>query len=151
MTGAARGLGNLMARTFIESGSNTVAILDLSSEEAEKAANEATEWFEKHGGIKKGELDIIGIECNVADEESVQRAVDRVHRHYGRLDVVVNSAGIVENFPAEEYPTQKLQKVSPHLSSHWGLVITLTRGFDCSSWTSTSTAPTLSLEKQLRG
>lgn len=112
VTGAARGLGNLMARTFIESGSNTVAILDLSSDDAEKAASEATQWFEEHGDVERGELNIIGLECNVADEESVQRAMDRVHKHFGKIDVVVNSAGIVENFPAEEYPTDKMKKVS---------------------------------------
>ncbi|UZJ53135.1 hypothetical protein CBS101457_002455 [Exobasidium rhododendri] len=111
VTGAARGLGNLMARTFIESGSNTIAILDLSSEEAEKAALEAVEWFEEHGDVKKGVLNVIGLQCNVADEASVQKAMDQVHKHFGRIDVVVNSAGIVENFPAEEYPTPKLQKL----------------------------------------
>jgi D-arabinitol 2-dehydrogenase len=112
VTGAARGLGNLMARTFIESGSNTVAILDLSLEEAEKAASEASQWFEEHGDAEKGELNIIGLECNVANEESVQKAINQVHKHFGKIDVVVNSAGIVENFPAEDYPTDKMKKVS---------------------------------------
>lgn len=112
VTGAARGLGNLMARTFIESGSSTVAILDLSQEEADKAASEARDWFVEHGEANKGELDIIGVACNVADEQSVQKAMDKVHNHYGRIDVVVNSAGIVENFPAEDYPTDKFKKVS---------------------------------------
>lgn len=111
MTGAARGLGNLMARTFIESGSNMVAILDLSTEEAEKAAKDAVQWFEEHGDVEKGELNVIGLPCNVADEKSVQDAMNKVHKHFGRINVVVNSAGIVENFPAEEYPTEKMQKV----------------------------------------
>lgn len=112
VTGAARGLGNLMARTFIESGSNQVAILDLSAEEAENAARDARIWFEEHGEVEKGELDVIGVACNVADEKSVQEAMDKVHQHFGKIHVVVNSAGIVENFPAEDYPTDKLRKVS---------------------------------------
>jgi D-arabinitol 2-dehydrogenase len=122
VTGAARGLGNLMARTFIESGSNTIAILDLSAQESEKAAAEAIEWFEQHGGVQKGELNVIGVGCNVADEKSVQAAMDKVHQHFGRIDVVVNSAGIVENFPAEDYPTAKLQKVSLSGLKHCSLV-----------------------------
>lgn len=100
-----------MARTFIESGSNTIAILDLSAEEAEQAAADAVQWFEEHGGVAKGSLDVIGVQCDVADEASVQSAMSRVHKHFGRLDVVVNSAGIVENFPAEEYPSPKIKKV----------------------------------------
>jgi D-arabinitol 2-dehydrogenase len=117
VTGAARGLGNLMARTFIESGSSTVAILDLSQEEADRAAMEATEWFVEHGEADQGELNIIGVACDVADESSVQKAMDRVHSHYGRIDVVVNSAGIVENYPAEDYPTDRFKKVSFQSSS----------------------------------
>lgn len=101
-----------MARTFIESGSNTLAILDLSGEEAENAAKEAVQWFEEHEDVEKGKLNVIGVECNVADEKSVQNAMNKVHKHFDRINVVVNSAGIVENFPAEDYPTDKMQKVN---------------------------------------
>lgn len=112
VTGAARGLGNLMARTFIESGASQVAFLDLSAKEADEAAQSADDWFAEHGGIEKGTLDLIGLECDVSNEESVKRAFDRIHQRWGRVDTVVNSAGIVENFPAEKYPTEKFRKVS---------------------------------------
>lgn len=112
VTGAARGLGNLMARTFIESGSDTVAFLDLSAEDAQQAAQDANAWFEEHGDAAKGSLNLIGVKCDVASEEDVKAAFSKIHNHFGRIDVVVNSAGIVENFPSTEYPTERYKKVS---------------------------------------
>lgn len=111
VTGAARGLGNLMARTLIESGANQVAFLDLNQEAADQAAKEAAQWFEEHGQVKKGDLDTIGVSCDVASEESVKSAFDLIHSRWGRINTVINSAGIVENFPAEQYPTEKYRKL----------------------------------------
>ncbi|PWN32392.1 NAD(P)-binding protein [Meira miltonrushii] len=111
VTGAARGLGNLMARTLIESGANQVAFLDLNQESADQAAKEAAQWFEEHGQVEKGVLDTIGVSCDVANEQSVKDAFDLIHSRWGRINTVINSAGIVENFPAEQYPTEKYRKL----------------------------------------
>ncbi len=53
------------------------------------------------GGAKVAVLDLdpagsphFGVECDVADNASVRAAVDAVVREFGRLDVVVNNAGI---------------------------------------------------------
>lgn len=53
------------------------------------------------GGAKVAVLDLnpagtphVGIECNVADDASVRAAVDAAAERFGRLDVVVNNAGI---------------------------------------------------------
>ena len=37
----------------------------------------------------------------------------KVKEHYGRIDAVVNSAGICENIPAIDYSAEKLHKVRP--------------------------------------
>ncbi|GAA5922686.1 hypothetical protein JCM1841_001105 [Sporobolomyces salmonicolor] len=111
VTGAARGLGNLFARTFAESGSNAIAILDLDQKMAEQAADDLVDWFEKHGQAKKGEISAIGLACDVSDEESVQAGFKTIIEKYGRVDVLVTAAGIVENFPAEEYPAAKFRKL----------------------------------------
>ncbi|PWN88892.1 NAD(P)-binding protein [Acaromyces ingoldii] len=110
VTGAAMGLGNVMARAFIESGASKLAILDLSAEKATAAADEAQRWFEDaYGGGGGAELDIVGVQCDVADEASVAAAMDDVHKRFGRIDVCVNSAGVVENFPAETYSTARMK------------------------------------------
>ena len=65
-------------------------------------------------------LDFVGIECDVSDEKSVQKAMDQIIARWGRIDTVVASAGetglrslmrinaesdagIVHNHPSLEY------------------------------------------------
>lgn len=45
VTGAARGLGNMFARTFVESGCTKIVIMDLNQADAERAAQEVEDWF----------------------------------------------------------------------------------------------------------
>ncbi|KAM0790130.1 hypothetical protein ACM66B_005454 [Microbotryomycetes sp. NB124-2] len=111
VTGAARGLGNLMARTFAESGSNAVVIMDLDGELAKKAASDLVEWAEEHVGAKKGEVSAIGMGCDVGNEDQVKECFNEIVKKYGRVDVLVTAAGIVENFPATEYPAEKFRKL----------------------------------------
>lgn len=111
VTGAARGLGNLFARTFVESGSDRIVIMDRDGDMAVKAAKDIEQWFVKHGQAKKGEIEAVGMGVNVADETSVRNAFDEVVKRYGRIDVLVTAAGIVHNYPATEYPTDKYKLV----------------------------------------
>jgi 3-oxoacyl-[acyl-carrier protein] reductase len=78
VTGAARGLGFAIARRFREEGA-TVVVNDLDAAAAEKAAAEL-------GGI--------GLAADVADSAAVDRMFERVGAKHGRLDVLVNNAGI---------------------------------------------------------
>ena len=84
-----------MARTFAESGSNAIAILDLDENLAKEAANDLVQWFEEHGQAKKGEIKCIGIGCDVANEESVKASFKQVVDTFGRVDSLVTAAGIV--------------------------------------------------------
>lgn len=112
VTGAARGLGNLMARTFLEAGASKVAFLDLKKAEAQNAAADAGKWLSESDRVEESEeVDLIGEDCDISNEESVKEAFARIHQRWGRIDVVVNSAGIVENFPAEEYETSKYRRL----------------------------------------
>ncbi|BGP72109.1 hypothetical protein NBRC10513v2_005497 [Rhodotorula toruloides] len=88
-------LGNLIARTFAESGSNAIAILDLDKEMAEQAAVDLVSWFEEHGEAKKGEIKAIGLGCDVASEDSVKECFKTVIDKFGRVDTLVTAAGIV--------------------------------------------------------
>lgn len=111
VTGAARGLGNMMARTFVESGATDIVIMDLNEADASKSAAELAEWFVSEGQAAPGEITALGLGCNVADEESVKAAFARVKEKFGRVDTLVTAAGIVENFAAHDYPTAKVRKL----------------------------------------
>jgi NAD(P)-dependent dehydrogenase (short-subunit alcohol dehydrogenase family) len=73
VTGGASGIGAAVVRKLIEAGA-AVAVLDLNPSDRESAA--------------------LAVTANVADDESVRAAIDTVVRHFGRIDIVVNNAGI---------------------------------------------------------
>ncbi len=86
-TGGASGLGACTVRRFAAEGGR-VAVLDLDADRAEEVASE---------------LDgSVAVRCDVADEESVRDAVRAAHQHLGRIDGVVNAAGIAKFGPIEE-------------------------------------------------
>ncbi|GFM71030.1 short-chain dehydrogenase [Pseudomonas cichorii] len=84
ITGAAsaRGIGRATAVTFAQQGARVV-ILDLDESAARDAA----------ASLGEGHL---GLAANVANEEHVSQAVTRVLEHFGRIDVLVNNAGITQ-------------------------------------------------------
>jgi 3-oxoacyl-[acyl-carrier protein] reductase len=84
VTGSARGIGAATARRFAEEGA-AVAVLDLDQDAADQAASEL--------GAEKA----IGVACNVAEADSVETAVTRVVDELGKVDVLVNNAGVTRD------------------------------------------------------
>jgi len=81
VTGAARGIGLELARFFVAAGA-TVFMADLDEAELTSAASEA-------GGHP--------IVCDVANTESVESAVETIVAESGRLDIVINNAGVLRD------------------------------------------------------
>jgi len=123
ITGAsrARGIGKATARLMAEHGAR-VAVLDLDAEQAQAAAAEI--------GAKH-----LGLACDVSDAAACARAIDAVVRRYGRVDVLVNNAGITQrrgtmDVTADDYDLvtgvvlrgtlQMSQAVIPHMRAQGG-------------------------------
>ena len=86
ITGAARGIGAAIARRFAQDGM-AVAVLDLD----EGACTDTVKAITSAGG------EAIAVGANVADEDSVTVAVDRVAQELGAPTVLVNNAGITRD------------------------------------------------------
>jgi 3-oxoacyl-[acyl-carrier protein] reductase len=86
VTGASRGLGQAIAVALGRAGAN-VACLARNREKLEQTAGMITEA----GGTAAC------FECDVANSESVQQAVDAVVEKWQRLDILVNNAGITRD------------------------------------------------------
>src|SRR3712207_8530629 len=82
ITGAARGIGAAIARRFAEDGMQ-VAVLDLD----EAACADTVKTIQAAGG------EALAVGANVADEESVAAAVERVAQELGAPTVLVNKIG----------------------------------------------------------
>jgi len=86
ITGAARGIGAAIARRFAQDGMQ-VAVLDLD----EAACAGTVEEIQQAGG------EALAVGANVADEDSVNAAVERIAQELGAPTVLVNNAGITRD------------------------------------------------------
>lgn len=111
ITGAARGLGNEFCRAFIQSGCTSLAVVDLKGDEAKEAASELVTYACDTSDLKAEEINVIGVECDVSSELSVQKAYAEVMSTFGRVDSVVACAGITENYSALDYPFDRIQRL----------------------------------------
>lgn len=91
VTGGASGIGKATAKTFIRDGAAGVALLDLNEEALQLAKAEIEAEHSKRGG-QPCVVDVYPV--NVTDEEQVNSVVNQVATKFGRLDYVVNAAGI---------------------------------------------------------
>ncbi|TFY51823.1 hypothetical protein EVG20_g10820 [Dentipellis fragilis] len=95
-----------------------MAILDLKEKEAQAAAEELVQTACLNSDLAPTDFSIIGVGCDVSSEHSVQKAYAETMDAFGRVDSVVASAGIVENYSAFEcvflflaYPFDRIKRL----------------------------------------
>lgn len=92
ITGAAKGLGAVMAKRFLHKKADGVALLDFNLEQMNVTRSEID---------PKGEH-TISVECDVSSADSVDRAFEQVFKHFGRVDILINNAGITRDSMAKK-------------------------------------------------
>ncbi|MEN6549179.1 MAG: SDR family oxidoreductase [Armatimonadia bacterium] len=97
VTGGARGIGRACADALQEMGAR-IALIDVLEDRVKQSADEMGNGT-------------IGIVCDCTNSASVTAAFDKVKAHFGRLDILVTSAGICIWSPAEDMSEEDWDKV----------------------------------------
>ncbi|MFC0274513.1 3-hydroxybutyrate dehydrogenase [Metabacillus herbersteinensis] len=98
LTGAAQGIGLELARAFAREGAK-VALTDLNEEQVLNSAN----------NLKEEGFEVIGLKCDVTKEEDIQNAIKMTHENFGRIDTLINNAGLQHVSLIEDFPTEKFE------------------------------------------
>jgi len=107
VTGCGSGFGGLIARTLARDGHHVFATMrDIDSRNAEPAAA-LREWAAEYGA----RIDVL--ELDVTSDASVQSAVDEALRRAGRIDMLINNAGVAASGPLEAFLLQQPARTLP--------------------------------------
>lgn len=95
ITGAAQGIGYEISKAFYAAGA-IVVLTDLNEEKVRDAAADL--------GSRA-----IGLKCDVTNEQDIQRAIDASIEQFGRIDILINNAGLQHVAMLEDFPTEKFE------------------------------------------
>jgi short-subunit dehydrogenase len=104
ITGASRGLGLALAEAFDRRGAR-LAIVARDPWELERARTLVVQRDAAH------EEDVLVIPADLRNREEAEQAVARATEHFGRIDVLVNNAGVITVGPVENQSAQDFHDV----------------------------------------
>ena len=85
ITGGANGIGLATVERFVKEGAKII-LWDLSEK-----GKDVADRLKKDGG------DVIFQKVSVADKNEVQKAVKEAHAQFGRIEILINNAGITKD------------------------------------------------------
>src|SRR5208283_53776 len=99
VTGAGQGIGKTYARRFLEEGAK-VAVVDIDDERGKSAVAELQD---------RG--DVAYVRADVASEESTLQCAREVAERFGRIDVLLNNAGVYQDMDFGDQSYEYLKRV----------------------------------------
>jgi NAD(P)-dependent dehydrogenase (short-subunit alcohol dehydrogenase family) len=109
VTGGSRGLGLALSRELAQQGCR-LAICARNESELEAARID----------LQQFDAEVLAIPCDVSDQAQVAAMVETVSRHYGRIDVLINNAGIIVVAPVETLSRDDFERVMA--VNFWGVL-----------------------------
>jgi len=95
VTGSTRGLGETAAKALAKAGAD-VAICGRNRDDLDRVSS----------AIKKLGRDSAGFFLDVTSKESVLEGIDGIMNHFGKVDILINNAGVNHRVPALEFPEE---------------------------------------------
>lgn len=102
ITGGTRGIGLETAKLFLENGAK-VAIFGSRQESVKKA-------IEQLRGLNK-DYEVLGLYPNLVDEGEIREAFDNVKNNFGKIDILINNAGISSSTKLMDYTEEELNRL----------------------------------------
>jgi NAD(P)-dependent dehydrogenase (short-subunit alcohol dehydrogenase family) len=99
ITGGSRGLGLVLARHICAQG-GSVALIARDSEELARAKADLA----PRGGA------VLTVECDLLDARQIQSAVRQIIDRFGKIDILINNAGIIEVGPLENMAREDFER-----------------------------------------
>jgi NAD(P)-dependent dehydrogenase (short-subunit alcohol dehydrogenase family) len=99
ITGGSRGLGLVIARQICQQGGR-VAIL----------ARDAGELARAKGDLAARGGDVLPVQCDLLDRAQIQSAVEQTLERFGKIDILINNAGIVDVGPLEHMQREDFER-----------------------------------------
>ncbi|KAJ2945484.1 hypothetical protein O0L34_g295 [Tuta absoluta] len=90
ITGGASGLGALYAEAFLKEGAKKVAIADIAEDVGKATAARLNSTFKDK---------VVFFKCDVSSEDNIAATFDQVVAKLGRIDVLINNAGVMSDNP----------------------------------------------------
>src|SRR3954447_26868013 len=100
VTGASKGIGAGIAKQLAAEGACVIVNYASSKQDADRVVDEIS----KRGGKA------VAIQGNVAKKAEVERLFAEAEKAFGKIDIVVNNAGVYEFVPLEEVTEQQFHK-----------------------------------------
>jgi len=100
VTGASKGIGAAVAKSLAAEGASVVVNYSSSKEGADRVV----------AAIEKGGGTAVAIGANVSRKNEIERLFAETKKNFGRLDIVVNNAGIYEFAPIEAVTEEHFHK-----------------------------------------
>lgn len=113
VTGAGSGIGHAIATTLARAGHTVYAGLRLARPDAEKRASAIRDLAAAEN------IDLRIVDLDVLSEASCRAAVDQVLVEQGRIDVVVNNAGMLMTGVTEAFDPDQLQRIFDTNATSW--------------------------------
>lgn len=112
ITGGSRGLGLVMARELADEGARLTLVARDDAELA-RAAEELT---------ARG-AEVLAVPCDVRSQREAEGAIERAVERYGRIDVLINNAGVIQTGPIEHMAVEDFEEA---MAVHtWGPLYTM--------------------------